>query len=95
MARITADDLASLKDESNILSESPEDLANRLLKEALPEAVLMLTKLSRQGESETVQLKAATYITERGLGRLQDVNALVQEDPLIKLVKAAHVDKDA
>ncbi len=89
MAQITKADLDALKDEEAALSVSPESLADKLFKEALPEAVLVLCKLAREAQSEGVQLKAATYVTERILGRLQDINAVGIEDPLIEMVKAA------
>ncbi len=94
MAHITKEDLDALKDESAALSESPESLADKLFKEALPEAVLILCKLSREASSEGVQLKAATYVTERVMGRLQDVNAAGMVDPLIEMVSAILADND-
>ncbi len=87
MAQITKADLDALKDESAALSVSPESLADKLFKEALPEAVLVLCKLAREAQSEGVQLKAATYVSERVLGRLQDTNPAGVEDPLVDLVK--------
>ncbi len=88
MAYITQADLDSLKDESEALSESPESLADKLFKESLPEAVLILCKLAREAQSEGVQLKAATYVTERVLGRLQDNTPAGMKDPLVEMVEA-------
>ncbi len=94
MAHITKEDLEALKDESAALSESPEGLADKLFKEALPEAVLILCKLSREAQSEGVQLKAATYVTERVMGRLVDANPTGMKDPLIEMVESVFVDAD-
>ena len=94
MAHITKEDIEALKDESAALSESPESLADKLFKEALPEAVLILCKLAREAQSEGVQLKAATYVTERVLGRLQDANPTGMVDPLVAMVESVFVDSD-
>lgn len=95
MAHITKEDLDALKDESAALSESPESLADKLFKESLPEAVLVLCKLAREAQSEGVQLKAATYVAERVLGRLQDINPAGMEDPLVEMVKSTIANDDA
>ncbi len=95
MALITKADLDALKDESAALSESPESLSDKLFKESLPEAVLILCKLAREAQSEGVQLKAATYVTERVLGRLQDNTPANMQDPLFDLVKTILEEKNA
>ncbi len=95
MAHITQADLDALKDESAALSESPESLADKLFKESLPEAVLILCKLAREAQSEGVQLKAATYVTERVMGRLQDNTPVNMQDPLFDLVKTILEEKNA
>lgn len=61
--------LANLQMEQSVHpEESDEDLAQRLFKEAAPQAAMALIHLSQHGMNENTRLNASKYITERVLG---------------------------
>ena len=70
-----------------------EALARNKAREAVPVAMDAIIYLATYGDNETLRLKAATYIVDRVLGKITDVpmdaNAIDDDDPLTKLVKAA------
>lgn len=50
--------------------ETEEELAKRLLKEALPRAAMSIAHLSAHSNNERIRLDAAKYIVERNMGKL-------------------------
>ena len=84
---ITEEDLALLREESDILDGGDHVVtAERLFKENLPQAVLNIVKLASHAQSDRVRLDASKYIVERNMGRLQDINT-VNKDPLEEFAK--------
>lgn len=80
---------ASLSMESTVhAGETPEDLAERLLREGLPSAVMSVTHLAVHSTNERTRLAAAQYVIDRNLGRVTEVPIGIKgaEDPLKKLL---------
>lgn len=72
--------------------ESDTQWSRRIIEAAAPEAAMALTYLARHGSNENVRLKASMHILDRTLGPMsansQPTNG-GEDDPLMKLVKAA------
>jgi|SRR5262245_19353278 len=76
------DALAALNLERQVNPErSFEQIANTILREALPIAVSSLVHLSQHAANDKTRLEAAKYIVERNLGRLSDVSNTTQTAP--------------
>lgn len=86
---------ASLSMESVVhTSETSEDMAQRLLREALPSAVMSATHLAVHSTNERTRLAAAQYVIDRVLGRV-DTNPMGgkgAEDPLKALLGSFVLD---
>ena len=95
MTDVTDEDLKALKEEQEIFSEDDEQQAERLFAANLTPAVLAITNLVRTAQSETIQLKAATYVVERNLGRLQDMNPNVAGDLIADIIAGITVEHEA
>jgi L-rhamnose isomerase len=67
--------------------ELPEDRTRRLFKENADGAAMSIVHLAHHATNENVRLKAAQYVTDRVLGRLQDASALGDEDPFVRFMK--------
>lgn len=52
-------------------SETPEEMAERILKENLPIAAQSVVQLAVHSKSERIRLDAARYVIERNLGRVE------------------------
>jgi hypothetical protein len=58
-------------------SSSPEDMAMRIFKNALPAAAHSLCHMAVHEQNASVRLRAATYVVDRNLGRVSDASALL------------------
>jgi hypothetical protein len=67
--------------------EAPEDRTRRLFKENADGAAMSIVHLAHHAVNENVRLKAAQYVTDRVLGRIQDSTALSDEDPFVRFMK--------
>jgi CHAT domain-containing protein len=67
--------------------EQPEDRTRRLFKENADGAAMSIVHLAHHAVNENVRLKAAIYVSDRVLGRIQDSTALGDEDPFVRFMK--------
>ena len=91
---VTEDQIKALAAERDVTGDDVEAQAERLFKEHLPTAVLTLVNLARAAQSEGVRLKAAQYVVERNLGRLQDMTLAEEKDKLTQLVQLLSSDPE-
>jgi hypothetical protein len=80
--------MKALAEESTTFNLTPEQLADKLLEEALPVAVSSVVQLASYGETEKMRFDASRYIIDRGLGTPTQVGALQIKagDPLERLL---------
>jgi hypothetical protein len=62
--------LEALQQERMFSGEGEEDLANRLLRENLPAAVMSVCNLAIHSNNENTRLRAAQYVIDRNMGRI-------------------------
>lgn len=82
--------LSSLESERTKLEEiTATDSAERIFRDALPLAAKSIVHLAAYSNNESLRFKAAVYVAERNLGRIQDAPPLTppEDDPFTKLVK--------
>jgi sensor histidine kinase regulating citrate/malate metabolism len=92
---VPEDALANLTSERTLNpAETEEQLARRLLKENVPQAVLAIIHTSQHGTSERVRLDASKYIVERVLGKVGD-DAYGEISPLTKFLDQMASDAEA
>lgn len=72
----------ALKEEAAALGKSPREMADSLLEEHLPSAILALVDMSRSSANERIRLDAAKYLTDRVLGRISDATGADTSTPL-------------
>lgn len=65
--------------------ETPEQTANRIFKENLPNAARSIATLAMKGATERVRLDASKYIVERIMGKLGDAGTDPEDGPLTDL----------
>jgi len=75
------DALKSLTAEETIMEHTKESLAKSIFDQNAPIAAQAIAHLAQFSENEQVRFKAATYVVERCMGRLQDAPPL-HDDPL-------------
>lgn len=78
--------LQALSQEATLTGASPEDIANQIFKDSLPVAAASIVHSAQFSTNEQTRLRAAQYVVERNLGRLQDTPQLV-DDPFDKFLK--------
>lgn len=67
--------------------------AAKVFQENAASAALTIARIAQHGSNENIRLKAATYITDRVMGRIPDANAAAGEDsPLEKMLQDLHSD---
>lgn len=78
--------LAALGEEASFFEETAEEQALRVFKENLVVGAQAIVHLARYSANEKIRLQAATYVVERNMGRLQDVQPTRAEDPFKALI---------
>jgi hypothetical protein len=90
--------LAALAGERDLAGEdkSMTQVAETLLEENLPQAVLAIVHMSQHSPNERIRLNAAQYIVDRNLGKITDQGMVGDSDPLERLLGACvkNVDEE-
>lgn len=81
MEKLNAEDIAALSQERHVMEESETEQAVRIFRQNLVPAVQSICSIALYSDNERLRLQAATYVTERNLGRLQDLIAEQPKDP--------------
>jgi len=90
--------LAALAGERDLAGneKSMTQIAEGLLEENLPQAVIAIAHMAQHSPNERIRLSAAQYIVDRNLGKITDQGMVGESDPLESLLGAcvAHVDEE-
>lgn len=84
---VTDEEVEALAMERDIMGDSIEMQAERILRDNLPAVVHGIVKLARSANSETVKLNAQKYIIDRNLGKIVEP-ATVEGDPLMDMMQS-------